>query len=342
MVSDQGKSPARSWLINAVGIVVAFGLLGLAVYNNREQVLAVLRGPLDAQLFASALVLYLAGLILTFVRWYVLVRALGIPFRLRDAIRLGFIGNVFNLVIPGAVGGDLIKALYLTREHSHKEQAIASMVIDRVVGLLGLFLLAGLMGMGVWSAADVQVRRLITVVWAAVALGLVGLFILFTPALYGPLNRLVAGRAKLERILTELEAAAAAYRKRLAVVIAMLVMAMGIHSLYVFSFYEVSRAIFPLVPTLGQHFVIVPLCLFTTAVPLPFGALGLSEQVTQQLFRLVNHPTGAVAMMAYRVLMYAGGFLSACVYLANLRTVRTITHQEPGQNEELQQALDPA
>lgn len=340
MASDQTKPASRSWLVNAAGIVVAFTLLGLALYNNREQVWSVLRGPLDVQLFLAALALNFAGLVLTFVRWYVLVRALGIPFRLRDALRLGFIGNVFNLVIPGAVGGDLIKALYLTREHAQKEQAIASMVIDRVVGLLGLFLLAGLMGLGTWSAADLLVRRLIVVVWVALAAGLVGLAILFTPALYGPLNRLVRGRRKLERILSELEAAASAYRKRLAVVIAMLFMAMCIHSLYVLSFYEASRAIFPSVPTLGQHFLIVPLCLFTTAVPLPFGALGLSEQVTQQMFKLVNHPTGAVSMMAYRVLMYAGGFLSACVYLANLRTVRTISHQDPREREELEQALD--
>ena len=52
---------------------------------------------------------------------------------------LGFIGVVFNLVIPGAVGGDLIKAAYLVRMHIKKTQAIASMVIDRIVGLLALF-----------------------------------------------------------------------------------------------------------------------------------------------------------------------------------------------------------
>ena len=50
---------------------------------------------------------------------------------------LGFIGIVFNLVIPGAVGGDLIKAAYLVRMHIKKTQAIASMVIDRILGLLG-------------------------------------------------------------------------------------------------------------------------------------------------------------------------------------------------------------
>ena len=66
--------------------------------------------------------------------------------RLRAALLLGFIGNVFNLVIPGAVGGDLIKAAYLVRMHVKKTQAIASMVIDRIIGLLGLFTLATIAG----------------------------------------------------------------------------------------------------------------------------------------------------------------------------------------------------
>jgi hypothetical protein len=75
----------------------------------------------------------------------------------------------------------------------------------------------------------------------------------------------------------------------------------------------------------------VPLALFTTAVPLPFGALGLSEQVSDQLFKLVNHPGGAVAMMGYRVLMYAGGLISACVYLANIRQVKSLTDMASGE-----------
>ena len=40
-------------------------------------------------------------------------------------------------------------------------------------------------------------------------------------------------------------------------------------------------------------------------------------------------------MMGFRVLMYAGGLVSACVYLANLRQVRTLADTA----EELEQDL---
>jgi hypothetical protein len=53
--------------------------------------------------------------------------------------------------------------------------------------------------------------------------------------------------------------------------------------------------------------------------------LGLSEQVGDRLGALVNHPSGAIAMMGFRLLMYSGGLVSAAVYLANIRQVRGLT-----------------
>ena len=52
-------------------------------------------------------------MLLTFIRWYYLVRALDLPFTLREALRLGFLGYLFNLMPMGIVGGDLLKAVML-------------------------------------------------------------------------------------------------------------------------------------------------------------------------------------------------------------------------------------
>jgi uncharacterized protein (TIRG00374 family) len=324
------RPSVRSRLINLSLVLLAFGLLALVVWQNREQVEEVRHRRPNLRLLALAFGIYMTALVLTFVRWYVLVRAQDLPFRLRDALRLGFIGNVFNQVIPGAVGGDVIKAAFLYREHARKAQAIGSMVIDRAVGLLGLFVLAAAMGIWIWPEAGADVRRLILLADAAVVAGLAGLAVLFTPPLYGPLHRLVTGRRRLEAVLDELIEMASAYRRKLGVVLGTLIMSSGTHALYVTSFYTVSRAVFPTLPTLAQHFLIVPLVLFTTVVPLPFGALGFTEEVSGQVFRFVAHPGGGVAMMAYRVLMYGGALVSVCVYLANMRQVRQLSREEIG------------
>ena len=87
--------------------------------------------------------------------------------------------------------------------------------------------------------------------------------------------------------------------------------------------------------TLAEHFLMVPLTLFSMAVPLPFGALGLSEGVGQQLFKLVRHPSGAVAMMGFRVLMYGGAAIGACVYFWKLKEVRELTESAHEIEEEI-------
>ena len=273
---------------------------------------------------------------LTFTRWYFLVRVVEPRFTLGAALRLGFIGNVFNLVIPGAVGGDLVKATYLIRMDIKRTQAVASMVIDRIVGLLGLFLLAGVAGLVAWPMAGSKVRLLIGIVWAAVAAGLLVLFAIFNQSLTRNFPSLLEGQGKIPGILRELKVMSETYRKRLDLVAGSLLASSCIHGLFVIAFYIVSLAIFPsLVPGLAQHLLIAPLALFTTAVPLPFGALGISEQVSGQLFTMVNHPGGVLAMLGFRVLMYAGGLVCVGVYLLNIKQVRALTETAEELSEEL-------
>jgi glycosyltransferase 2 family protein len=322
------KHRLRSLVINVALIAIAFGLLGMVINKHRNEILKVLHQNLDGRVFALAFGIYLIGLVVTFVRWYWLVRVIDPAFRLRDAMLLGFIGNVFNLVIPGAIGGDLIKAAYLVRMKVNSTQAIASMVIDRILGLLGLFLLAGIAGLFAWAVAGREVRGLIVIVWVALAVGFLGLAAIFNQALTRRYPALLLGHGRIPTILRELKALSESYRRKLPVVGAGLVISSLCHSFFVMAFYTVSRTISPQgVPTIPQHFLMVPLTLFTTAVPLPFGALGLTEGVSDQLFKLVNHPDGALAMMGFRVLMYGGGLVSACFYLANIRQVRALTDE---------------
>ena len=111
---------------------------------------------------------------------------------------------------------------------------------------------------------------------------------------------------------------------------------MGNHSLNVIAFYIVGKMLFPLMTTtVAQHFLMVPLTLFTMAVPLPFGALGISEMVAAQIFNLVGHPGGDLAMMGFRVLMYGSGLIGAIVYLAKLEDVRGLTAAAHQIEEEL-------
>lgn len=296
----------------AIRAALALGLLGLAIQMNRDDIRKVFdREPHPAG-FAIAIGLYLSGLLFAYFRWFLLARAVGLRFRYRDAVRLGFIGAMFNFVIPGAVFGNVVQAAFLCRERPEdKPKAIGSVLVNFLAGLIGLFLIAALVGTIGRQQLAPEVRNLVLVAWLAVALSSVAMIAAF-------------------RRRTSRKGNAGAFRHHKRLVVVAIVMGMMTHSMTVLAFHATSIALFGAsrVPGLAAHFLIVPLVLFTTAVPLPFGALGVSEQASKGLFGLMHYEGGAVAMLGFRVVMLAGAAIGAVVYMLNSREVRELVNAE--------------
>ena len=80
---------------------------------------------------------------LTGVRWkFLIAKELNVSWY--EAMRLAFIGLFANIFIPaGAVGGDVLKAAVLASkvEKGRRIEATVSILVDRIVGIGGLFLL---------------------------------------------------------------------------------------------------------------------------------------------------------------------------------------------------------
>ncbi|RLT11507.1 MAG: UPF0104 family protein [Planctomycetota bacterium] len=313
-VSTKQKSSLLNFGLFALGMA----LLGWSIYSNRVKLRQSLSGELHYSWMLEAFLLHFTAVIIAFLRWFGLVRLLGIKIPLADSLRLSFVGNLFNLIIPGAVGGDLVKAGYLARMDIPRTRVIASMVIDRLLGLLGLFLMATLAGLSAWPSSDTPVRRLTITVLISTTTLIIFLALVFSGLI---------GRNSPK--MAELNAMSNSYRSHLPAVLAWTLASVLVHSLNTLAFYRMSLAILPeLNIGVSQHFQIVPLVLFSTAVPLPFGALGLSENISSQLFKHVSHPDGAIAMMGFRLLQYGFAAIAALVYWANIKSMKHLTEQK--------------
>lgn len=313
----------------ALKITLGFGLLGLALWLSREQIHEVLERRPSLGLFGLAFAFYFSGVLLAFARWWLLVRALELPFRLREAMQLGLIGTLFNIVLPGAVGGDLVKAAYIARQQHRKGRAMASVAIDRVVGVIGLFVLAAVTGAATWGSLNASVRRVVVAAWIALAVTCLILLAMFAVRPHGPLLRRL-NRPRLTHLAGELHATGLAYRQRLGTVALSVALAAVTHLGNVLAFDMVGRALFPAseLPTLAQNLMLVPLILFSTGIPLPFGALGASEGVSAMLFQSVRFRGGAVTMLGFRMLQFGASALGAIVYLNHRSQIHELS--EPG------------
>jgi uncharacterized protein (TIRG00374 family) len=128
-----------------IGFVLA-AVLAVAIWVSQNRRYVVL-----GQSFEKMGPVFFGGIVLTFVvsqvilasRWWLLLRTQGVHINIWAAVRLHFLGLFYNNAMPGSVGGDLVRAWYVTKHTERKFEAVLSIFVDRFVGLLSSLLMAG-------------------------------------------------------------------------------------------------------------------------------------------------------------------------------------------------------
>jgi glycosyltransferase 2 family protein len=131
--------PYRAFAIRA-GLGVAVVAVLLWRYDARP-IFRILSRERSAY-FAAAVTLYVAGQAMCAYRWQLLAAILKVHGRYAKFLAYTFVGMFTNLFVPGLLAGDAARSVYLGRRRGRMGEAIASVVADRGVGLIGLFWLA--------------------------------------------------------------------------------------------------------------------------------------------------------------------------------------------------------
>jgi uncharacterized protein (TIRG00374 family) len=288
---------------------------GLAYVWQRH---VIEREPVHLWFLALGAVLGLTAITLTFIRWYVLVRAQDLPFTIPDALRLGFIGFFFNSVMPGSVGGDIIKATFLAREKpDRKTIAVSTVIMDRLIALWALVWFVAISGGIFWAlgllqgpGAD-QSRFIVKVAAIIVAVSFTGWLLLgLLPAQWADryANHL-NGLPKVGHTLAEFWRAVWMYRcRQKSIAFTMLISWTG-HIFFVLYFYCSARVLWDpgdpaqRIPSLAQHFLLVPIGLVIRAVPLFPGGVGIGEMGYGVLYKWLgaSESSGVLGSLVNRV-----------------------------------------
>ena len=133
----------RSILLNLLKMSLVAALLFWMIQTgklNLSQMSIFITKP---EIIIIGALLWLVGPVLLGTwRWWLLVTGAGLECGFLKAVRLQLVGFFFNTAMPGAIGGDIVKAIYIVRDQTHqggKTPALLSVILDRVVGLIGLF-----------------------------------------------------------------------------------------------------------------------------------------------------------------------------------------------------------
>lgn len=270
----------------------------------------------------GALTLWLlAFLCLGSLRWFVLLRGLGIHVTLWRALHFQMIGFFFNTAVPGSVGGDIVKAVYVIREQqeTRRTPALLTVLLDRVVGLSCLFILAGvavLLNLRFFST-DAGMAPLAVFLAVGFAGLLAGATLVFYPHAEGkdPVARLLGLRLPGFGMLTKVYEALRCYRHKPGSLILALLISCVIQGAALFYMLVITRALTGQDPDVGVFATIYAVGIMATAIPLAPGGLGVGHLAFDRLFHLAGLSGGANVFNVMILAQLALNLLGVVPYL---------------------------
>jgi hypothetical protein len=209
-------------------------------------------------------------------RWWWLLRANSLDVGFFEAQRFAWIGFFFNNVIPGASGGDVVKAVYIAKRCStDRVRALVSVVVDRIVGLLSLLVVGSL-------ASLLALNRFPTfaiVIW----LTAIGTFLICVLLLSPGLRRVVRFEKLIARlpkrpgqVVKEIDTAVLQYRGHLKGISAWVLVSPLTYSLLIASIWFMDRSIGVGLP-FSDYFFIVPVASVVQGIPIAPAGWGIGE-----------------------------------------------------------------
>jgi uncharacterized protein (TIRG00374 family) len=278
-----GGTPIR-WLKPLVSLL----LYAAVFYFTDVSAIAARLFAARVDLLAACVLLYGLGQVLSAWRWQLLLGPVGLTVPLRRMVGFYFIGMFFNLFLPTIVGGDVVKAVLLSRETGAAARSTVSVFMERDVGLLALLAVASI---AAWQAPDVVIAglslRTLTLLLSA---GFVAVnVVLLRPAVYAWIDRLIARTplAGMRGRAASLYESMTPYRLAYGVLAATLVLSLAFQAVVIAVVFFAARALsseFPLTAVA----VFVPLISLAGMIPVSLNGLGVREALYILLFGRVG------------------------------------------------------
>lgn len=221
-----------------------------------------------------------------------------------EAFRLGAIGYLLSFVSAGSVGGDVFKAIFLAKRRPGKRiAAIASVFVDRGCGLYGLVLLVSITLIvapptsATGESKDIEAIRF----WTGLLVGL-GTILLAVLVLGGRrVDQALTAASQMSvvgPIIARIGPPLRMFHEHPVALFVSILMSLGVHGGLTLSIYLIARGLYSDPPTLAEHYIIVPIALLASTLPITPAGLGIFEGAMTWLYDVVPaEPTLASGIM---------------------------------------------
>ena len=285
-------SPRTRAAIQAAASVAL--LVALLWWSDPASVLDDLQAA-DPVWISAAIAATIATVPLMAWRWRVLLRAKGIELSFGWLNRTYFVALFIGQLLPAAIGGDAVRAVELGRRTQDAPEAVASVLIDRLVGvvsLVALALIAYAAGGHATGGGEVLVAEAAFGLAAALILGL-----LFSARLRGFAARVLEPRVEGRQLAAgqRFYDALHAYREHRAALATVFLLALAVQAIRLATIVMLVRALDLDVPA-GAAFATGPVLFAALILPISLNGIGVREAVFVAFLRDWTTPAEAVAL----------------------------------------------
>lgn len=257
--------------------------------------LSAVKSALLSVSLRDLMVLLLLSFLLVYVsvvKWQAFLERLGITASRAHLFRLYLVGYFVNLLMPSAVGGDVVRSVFVGK-NVDKVRAVSATMLERYTGLIAMVVMASV---SVCFAPSVTLQ--IQILTALVVVGVITGTVLVAS---GALEWLLPRRRCPERVTARVSRMHEALRWGLSdrpLLVKVGLLSFLFHILTVVNTVAVASAVGWTAAPWADLFVVVPLILLVGAVPISPQGLGLQEGAFVFFLHSVGASTGEALAIA--------------------------------------------
>ncbi len=248
---------------------------------SKRQGFLTLFGRTNKPLFLAMMLALLVPQLMLSLRWWMLLKGHGFSPPFGQIFFVTYAGSFFNNFLPGAVGGDLTKAVLASTGETRKAAIAGTVILDRLIGLSVMILLgaASLTPQAGFYWSPLGDRRLVYLIYGLLGTMVLGYVVYFSP----PFRRLLKV-LPFKKTVEELDGVFRAAREKKALVAKAGLISLVAQVLGILAIYGLACAMG--IPGLSvlKFFIFEPIIFIVTALPISIGGWGVQEYVYQRLF----------------------------------------------------------
>ncbi len=243
-------------------------------------------------------------------KWQVILKAQHIPVKLGKCFWLYIVGYFFNTVLPTNVGGDVVRAYALGKQTNKRAEVFASVFVERFTGLSALLFMA--------IIAFVLAVQDLWHIWVSIALAfcVVGYVLLLATILNRRILQWFYDHFKIKLVrsvllkLQKFQDATLMLREERATLIFAMLNSFLFYFMACVNVY-VSALAFGADFTLVDSFILTPIVMVITMIPISIGGIGLAEGAYAFTFSRIG--LGPEVGLSVALLMRAKALLAGLI-----------------------------